>query len=484
MHNPNCYSNPGKVSDTAFYVCDAGDNGGVHTNSGIPNRAFALLVDGGTFNGQTVDEIGLTKAAHIYYRAQTEYQVFDSDFADHADALEQSCSDLVGESVPNLVANAANEEITLNDCAQVAKAIQAVELRTPAPCAFAPLLNPTPITPALACGASTTTGGKLDIFSANFESGAQDFTAQGSSNLHTWMLKSELPAPRTGSAFFAPNPFASCNDPAANDSSLTTLTSAPIVLPANTNFARATFDHWVATEPGWDGGNLKISVNGGAFQLIPPSAYAFNGHNVLLFSAAQGNTNPLAGQPSWSGNNSGTVNGGSWGTTLVNLAGFARAGDTVRLRWDFGTDVCSGRTGWYMDNVNVFSCTPKVPSLTVNDPLLQEGNAGKRIVSFVVSLNSATLRPVAVNYSIADGTARHGDDFLPVDNGTVVIPAGATSATIGIVLKGDTLAEPDEHFFVNLSGAVNATIGDAQGKFTIVNDDVTTTLTATTPPEE
>ena len=481
MHNPNCYGDPAKVSDRAFYVCDAGDQGGVHTNSGIPNHAFALLVDGGTYNRQEVKKIGLTKAAHIYYRAQSEYQVFDSDFADHAFALRTSCTDLIGNSVPGLSPAYPEERIEANDCAQVVAAIAAVELETPAPCAFAPLLNPAPV---VTCSTTTTSGAKSDVFSANFESGTEGFTAQGTSAEHTWTRRSSLPSSRTGSAFFAPNTFASCNDPAGNDTSLTTLTSPAIVLPEDTNFARATFDHWVGTEAGWDGGNLKISVNGGAFQLIPPSAYSFNGHNVLLFSAAQGNTNPLAGQPSWSGNDAGTVNGGNWGTTLVNLAGFARAGDTVRLRWDFGTDVCSGRTGWYMDNVDVFSCTPKVPTLTVNDPSLQEGNAGKRIVSFVVSIDTPTLRAVAVNYAIADGTATHGDDFLPVDNGTVVIPAGATSATIGVALKGDTIPEANEHFFVNLSGAVNATIGKAQGRFTVVNDDATTTLTTTAPPEE
>ena len=131
MWNPTCYSNPGKVTDTAFYVCSTADNGGVHVNSGIPNHGFALLADGGTYNGQTVASIGLTKAAHIYYRAQTVYQVFDSDFADHADALEASCSDLVGQPLNALFGGPSSERITAADCAQVATMIAAVELRTP-----------------------------------------------------------------------------------------------------------------------------------------------------------------------------------------------------------------------------------------------------------------------------------------------------------------------------------------------------------------
>jgi hypothetical protein len=374
--------------------------------------------------------------------------------------------------------------ITAEDCEQVDRAILAVELRTPPVCNFTPMLIPAlPLT----CSATFTSGVTTPVFDADFEASANGFTALGSSALHTWARSgppSGSPARVGTQSFFAPNPWISCNDPTVNDTSLTTLTSPAIVLPDGTDYARATFDHWVATEPGWDGGNLKVSVNGGAWQLVPPSAYSFNGYNVLLFTAAQGNTNPLAGQASWSGNNAGTVNGGSWGRTLVNLAGFARAGDTVRLRWDFGTDVCSGRTGWFLDNVSVFSCAANVPVLTINDPSLQEGNEGTRILTFTVSLNVRTLRAVSVNYSIADGTAEHGEDYLPAAAGTLVIPAGALSGTIGIVIKGDPHVEPNENVLVTLSGAVNATIGDGSGVGTIVNDDVVTTLTSTTPPDE
>ncbi len=65
MFDPPCYFNPGKVTD-AFYGCGTADAGGVHNNSGVPNHAYALIVDGGTYNGQTITGIGLTKAAHIY----------------------------------------------------------------------------------------------------------------------------------------------------------------------------------------------------------------------------------------------------------------------------------------------------------------------------------------------------------------------------------------------------------------------------------
>jgi thermolysin metallopeptidase-like protein/PA domain-containing protein len=145
MWDPPCFNNPGKVSDTALYVCDdTVDSGGVHENSGIPNHAFALLVDGGTFNGRTVAGVGLTKAIHVYFRAMTAYQTPLTDFVDHADAIEQSCADLIGAALADPSSGAPSGlALSADDCAQVAAAMAAVEMRGPV------------------CGATTTTTSTL-----------------------------------------------------------------------------------------------------------------------------------------------------------------------------------------------------------------------------------------------------------------------------------------------------------------------------------
>ena len=62
MWNPTCYGDPGKVSD-AEYICGTEDSGGVHSNSGVINHGYAFLVDGGTFNGATIDGIGIDQGA-------------------------------------------------------------------------------------------------------------------------------------------------------------------------------------------------------------------------------------------------------------------------------------------------------------------------------------------------------------------------------------------------------------------------------------
>ena len=110
------------------------------------------------------------------------------------------------------------------------------------------------------------------------------------------------------------------------------------------------FDHYVATEAGYDGGNVKYSLNGKPFKVIPASAYTFNGPKVLA-TEADGSTNPLAGEDGFTGTDGGKVTG-SWGQSQVNLAALgAKGGSNIRLRFDIGRDGCGGIDGWYVDNV-------------------------------------------------------------------------------------------------------------------------------------
>jgi Zn-dependent metalloprotease len=291
MWNPTCYRDPGKVSDSQYH-CTIDDNGGVHINSGIPNHAFALVVDGGSYNGQTITGLGLTKAAHIYWRAQDVYQTEASDFIDHADALEQSCSDLVGTNLKDLVTgNPSGQIISAANCNQVAKAVQAVELRKPpTQCNFQPLLAQN--TPAFCEGEAYT-----EIFLATFETPATTTWTLANQGVFSeyiprnWRWVANLPQNRTGHAFFAfddPN-LGDCTPGSDDQSGVVRLISPKIKLPTHitpTNIQLA-FDHNMASEPGWDGGNLKISVNGGAFTLVPASRFTFNAYMAVTSCPAR-----------------------------------------------------------------------------------------------------------------------------------------------------------------------------------------------------
>jgi hypothetical protein len=115
------------------------------------------------------------------------------------------------------------------------------------------------------------------------------------------------------------------------------------------------------------------------------------------------------------------------------------------------------------------------PQITISDRTAGEGNAGTTAFTFTVTLSAASTQPVTVSYATANGTAGNAD--YTAASGTVTFPAGDTSETITINVTSDTVVEPDETFFVNLSGPTNATIADHQGQGTITNDDAAAAAT-------
>ncbi len=361
MWQPTCLGMPGKVSD-AEYVCDTEDSGGVHTNSGVVNHGYALLVDGGSYNGVDVEGIGLDKAANIYWRAQSVYLTEFDGFPQLADALEMSCADLIDAPINELStaandSNPATDLIDAADCAQVTKAIQAVELRADPTeqCGWVPQYDAD--TPSL-CGEGFTS---TTVFSEDFEDGLDGWTLTDNSvyggPAPTWTTTTDLFGDHSGQAVKGPAPDRGQCDASTGDLSGTSfLTSGDIAIPADGEAPRLQFSHYVATEFDVDGGNVQLSVNGGGFAPIPAAAYTFNAPRPLL-TAGAGNTNPLAGQDAFSGTDGGTVRG-SWVESQVDLteAGVA-PGDTIALRLAMGRDGCGGNDGWYVDDVEVVTCT-------------------------------------------------------------------------------------------------------------------------------
>ena len=364
MYNPTCYQNPGKISDTTFYACGAntpaGDYGGIHINSGIPNHLYALLVDGGTFNGQTVAPIGLTKAAHIHYRAMTVYLTPTSDFISYADALEQSTVDLYNVNLNGLTTGRpSNEILTSADLIQVKKAIQAVELRSPPiSCGGKTLLAQNP-PPDAACGSGSTSS---TIFAQDFEGSTNNWTAgretaSSTFALPDWTISSTLPANRAGKAFFASDPDVGDCTVNNDQGGVRFLKSPTIQIPSGAANPTLSFEHYVATEVGYDGAQLSISVNGGAFTLIPESNFVYNAYNTRLIGTTGLGTNPRSSQPAWTGTDPDSQRG-TWGKSIVSLNGLATANDRIVLRWDISTDGCGGSSafGWYVDNVKITAC--------------------------------------------------------------------------------------------------------------------------------
>jgi hypothetical protein len=110
------------------------------------------------------------------------------------------------------------------------------------------------------------------------------------------------------------------------------------------------------------------------------------------------------------------------------------------------------------------------PSLRVGDVTLTEGNSGAAFAVFTVSLSAASAQAITVTYATGDGTATAGGD-LQSAGGTLTFAPGETTKTITALVYADRLAEPNEPFVVNLSGATNATIADGRGAGIILDDE-------------
>ena len=116
--------------------------------------------------------------------------------------------------------------------------------------------------------------------------------------------------------------------------------------------------------------------------------------------------------------------------------------------------------------------TPLTPTLTVDDVMHQETDAGTRTFSFTVSLSSAALAGgVSFDVTTNDGTATAPDDYQTKSLTGQLIPAGSTSYGFDVAVSGDAAFEDDESFTVQLNNVSGATVSDSTGLGTILNDD-------------
>jgi Ca2+-binding RTX toxin-like protein len=112
------------------------------------------------------------------------------------------------------------------------------------------------------------------------------------------------------------------------------------------------------------------------------------------------------------------------------------------------------------------------PSVSIDAAVMlpAEGNTGTSPVVFNVTLSATSTSTITVDFATADGTAVAGQDYT-ANTGSLTFTPGNLTQSITVLVIGDTAVEPDETFLVNLSNAAGATIGNAQGTGTIVDDD-------------
>jgi bacillolysin len=333
MQNPPAFGQPDSTK-SRYYYQGWQDNGGVHVNSGVNNKAVYLLTDGGTFNKRTVSALGITKVSDIYYEVETHLLTSASDYANLYYALYQGCLNLRGGSAG----------ITQADCQQVQNAIDAVRMN------FAPEASYNP--EAIACPKGQATGPALMIFNDDMEHGLGNWTTPFYSE---WVYS-------TGFATSGERMWWGRDDFNNNESSLQM--SSVIALPAKVA-SYLYFNHAYdfeyggyyspATKKYYDGGVLEYSLDGGAWKDAGPLFGSGKKYDGKLSANYQ---NPLGGRKAYSGISHGYV------SSRYNLSSLA--GHTVSFRWRIGTDEMNSVLGWFLDDVQIYTCqgAPSKPSLT------------------------------------------------------------------------------------------------------------------------
>ncbi|MCC6455251.1 MAG: M4 family metallopeptidase [Caldilineaceae bacterium] len=322
MQDPTLFGDPDRMTSPNYHL-DATDNGGVHLNSGINNKAAYLLTDGGTFNGKTVTGLGIDKVAAIYYEVQTNFAVSGSDYADLYDMLYQACLNKVG-----------SDGITLPDCQEVRDATDAVEMN------LQPIIGFNEDVPLCSAGESPN-----NLFFDDLEAGTDQWTGGALVDTNRWGYGSPYGLfAHSGEHFL----YADDSPATTSDSFAAMMNSVEVPASAYLHFAHA-YDF---EDGGFDGGLLEYSINAGATWLDAGSLFDFNGYDGTISSI---DTNPLGGRMGFLNESHGYI------SSRLDLS--TLAGQDVRFRWRMGLDSSVYDWGWWLDDVRIYTC---VPDATLN----------------------------------------------------------------------------------------------------------------------
>jgi hypothetical protein len=445
------------------------DNGGVHINSGVGNKAAYLIVDGSapTFNGVTVPGLGgrdaqtrvaaITKAAQIYFKAD-ESLTSGADYADLARVLPAACDSLVGGTAG----------ITTSDCATVRAAVQATEMTKQ------PQVAAAPEAPVCASGfpmssvwyddlenpasgrwvRNTRPGPWYYPASDNIYDTPIVYATSGTQQMfgddvdQVMLQQAGVDAPRQGSI------------------AMTRAITVPVGVPAYLRFNQAYVFEWYRsfvdhgkTIPALyaDGGQVQYTVDNGKHWLSAGPLFDANGYNVTVRGYDASQTRQLYSFRGFGGDSHGYI---SSRLDLTSLAGKA-----VRFRFRVVNDATIGDYGWQIDDVRFYACSarPSAPTSVTAQPGVGQLTVGWRAPSahgtsairgYTVTVKSgstivgaATFLDPAARSGVVTGLPGGKDltAYVTALNATSAGPAGRSSTLLGSGLRIATSATSIAH---------------------------------------
>jgi VCBS repeat-containing protein len=110
--------------------------------------------------------------------------------------------------------------------------------------------------------------------------------------------------------------------------------------------------------------------------------------------------------------------------------------------------------------------------LSVDSIAVTEGDEGAATATFTITRSGNISAASTVKYKTTDGSAKvANNDYTAIGLTTVSFAAGEATKTVTVNVTGDMALESNETFNLVLSAPTGATIADAAGTATIIDDD-------------
>jgi hypothetical protein len=217
------------------------------------------------------------------------------------------------------------------------------------------------------------------------------------------------------------------------------LDSPPLTITASGEVILS-FEHRYSFEQdttSWDGGQVRVSVNGGPFIAVPSTSFTSNSYN----GAVGASTSLLAGQPAFVGNSPGFV----FITSVATLGRF-NAGDTLRVEFmaaGDGNTTGSQTPDWEINAVQLIQGSLQTVTFSVRASEVNESGTNPPQAYQWLRYNGMSFVPIfratTADYTFAPQPSDDGAQFRAI----VFIPgASATSAiaTLNGAATGPRLA--------------------------------------------
>jgi bacillolysin len=409
MKDPTIFGDPDKMTSGHYYT-GSSDNGGVHTNSGINNKAAYLMTDGDNFNGKTVRGLGIAKVAKIYYEVQTNLLTSGSNYYDLYNDLYQACINLTG-----------TDGITLDDCQQVRNATDAVEMNLEHSTGFEPIASP--------CSSGFTPS---NVFYDGFESGSSNWVFSNLQGSNSWYLLTGLAA--SGTTALTVDDISSISDSVAT-------MKAGVLLPSGAflHFNHLfSFDAYAGTY--YDGGVLEYSTNNGGSWTDAAGLWSAGKNYGGTISSTY--SSPLKTRSAFVDDSHGYV------SSKYSLSSLAS--QTVLFRFREANDSSVAGSGWVVDDVRIYTCVAANSSPTITS--ITPSSVAAFSSAFTLTVNGAGFsNSSVVRWNGADRTTAYvsantltasitAPDVASAGSASVVVytaaPGGGTSNAVQFAITG------------------------------------------------